>query len=65
MRNTQKEADTEEEGGEAGSMQGAQYRTQSQDSRIMPRAKGRCSATEPPRHPCTFNLNVNHTLINE
>ena len=37
--------------GEAGSMLGAQCRTRSRDSRITPRAKGRCQTTEPPRDP--------------
>ena len=40
MRDTEREAETEAEG-EAGSMQEAQCETRSQDSRIMPRAKGR------------------------
>ena len=37
--------------GEAGSMQGAGCGTWSQDSSIMPWAKGRHSTTKPPRHP--------------
>ena len=37
--------------GEAGSLWGARCGTWSQDSRIMPWAEGRCSTTEPPRHP--------------
>ena len=36
---------------EAGSMQRARCGTQSWDSGITPWAKGRCSTTEPPRHP--------------
>ena len=31
--------------------QGTQRGTQSREARLMPRAKGRCSTTEPPRHP--------------
>ena len=47
MRDTQRrEAEKE-----AGSMQRARCRTQSQDSRITPWAKGRRSTTEPPRRP--------------
>ena len=45
-RNTEKEAETE-----AGPTQGAQCRTRSQDSKIMPWAKGRRSTAEPPRDP--------------
>ena len=36
---------------EAGSMLGAQHGTLSQDSRIVPWAKGRHQTTEPPRDP--------------
>ena len=36
---------------EAGSPQGSQCGTRSQDSRITPWAEGRCSTAEPPRHP--------------
>ena len=39
-REREREAETQAEG-EAGSMQGAQCGTRSQDSRIMPWAKGR------------------------
>ena len=49
MREREREAERK-----AGSMQGAGCRTQSQDSRIIPWAKGRCSTTEPPRHPLFF-----------
>ena len=48
-REREREAETQAEG-EAGSMQGAQYGTQSQDSRIMPWAEG-WHTTEPPRDP--------------
>ena len=44
MRNTErreKEAETQVEGEEAGSMQGAQRGTRSRDSRITPLAEGR------------------------
>ena len=51
MRDTEREAETQAEGGEAGSMQGAWRGTWSQESGIMPWAKGRCPNTEPPRHP--------------
>ena len=50
MRDTEKEAETQAEG-EAGSLQGAQRRTQSQDPRIPTWAKGGGSTTEPPRSP--------------
>ena len=50
MRDTEKEAETQEEG-EAGSMQRAQCGTQSPDSRIMLWAEGRRSTAEPPRCP--------------
>ena len=40
-----------QEGGEAGSLQGARCGTWSRGSRIMPWAKGRCSTTEAPRCP--------------
>ena len=50
MRDTQREAETQAEG-EAGSLQGAQCRTWSQDSRITLGAKGRRSTTEPPWRP--------------
>ena len=39
MRDTEREAETQEEG-QAGSMQGAQRGTHSRDSRIMPWAEG-------------------------
>ena len=48
---TQREAETQAEGGEANSVQGAQCGTQSQDPAITPWAKGRRSTTEPPRRP--------------
>ena len=46
----EREAETQAEG-EAGSMPGAGRRTQSRDSRIAPRAKGRRETAEPPRDP--------------
>ena len=46
-----REAEREAETGEAGSMQGAQYGTQSRDSEITPWAEGRSSITEPPSTP--------------
>ena len=52
MRDTKRGAETQAEG-KAGSMQGAQW-LRSWDSRITPWDEGRCSTTEPPRHP------VNH-----
>ena len=51
MRDTEKKAETQAEGGEAGSMQGARCRTQSQASRIWPWAEGRRYTPEPPRDP--------------
>ena len=48
MRDTEREAETQAEG-EAGSLQGARCRTQSQDPRITIWAKG--STTEPPGIP--------------
>ena len=54
MRDTERERVAETQAGEeAGSMQGAQRRTQSQVSRIKPWAKGRHSTAEPPRDPRT------------
>ena len=50
-----REAETQAEG-EAGSMQGAQCRTRSWNSRITPWAEGRHSTTEPFRHPVTCFL---------
>ena len=50
MRETEREAETQAEE-EAGSMQEAQCGTWSQDSGIMPWAKGRHSTAEPPRCP--------------
>ena len=50
---TQREAGTLAER-EAGSMQRAWCRTESQDSRITPWTKGRCSTTESPRCPLDF-----------
>ena len=49
-REREREAETQAEG-EAGSMQGAQRGTRSQDSRITPQAKGRRQTAEPPRDP--------------
>ena len=59
MRRTQREAETQAEG-EAGSLQGARWRTQSQDPGITSRAKGRHLTMEPPRHlqPRIFGLVV-------
>ena len=53
MRDTQREAETQAEG-EGGSPQGAQCGTRSQDPGTMPRAKGRCSTTEPPWCPSKY-----------
>ena len=50
MKDTEREAETQA-GGEAGSLWGAQYGTQTQGPRITTCAKGRCSTTEPPRCP--------------
>ena len=50
MRDTEREAETQAEG-EAGSLQGAQRGTQSQDPGIMTWAKGRRSTAETPRWP--------------
>ena len=50
MIEREREAETQAEG-EAGSMQGAQCGTRSQDSRIAPWAKGRRQTAEPPRDP--------------
>ena len=47
MRDREREAETQAEG-EAGSMQGARCRTQSQVSRIMPWVEG---STKPLNHP--------------
>ena len=50
MRDAETEAETQAEG-EVGSLQGAQWGTQSQDPGITPWAKGRRSTTEPPMCP--------------
>ena len=50
MRDAQREAEIQAEG-EAGPPWGARYGTPSQDPRVTPWAKGRCSTTEPPRCP--------------
>ena len=47
---TERETETQAEG-EAGSSQGAQCRTRSQNPGITPWAKDRRSTTEPPKHP--------------
>ena len=52
-RHAEREAETKAEG-EAGSLQGAQCRTQFQDPGITLWAKGRCSTNEPPRRPPLF-----------
>ena len=63
MRDTEREAETQAEG-EAGSMQGPQCGTQSQNPGITPRSEGRCSTTKPPRHPCLFTtLTKNYTPL--
>ena len=49
-RERNREAETQAEG-EAGSIQGARWGTQFQDSGIMPWAKCRHSTAEPPRDP--------------
>ena len=46
----ERETETQEEG-EADSMLGARHGTGSQDSRIVPWAKGRRETAEPPRDP--------------
>ena len=53
MRDTHTEAETQAEG-EAGSLQEAWCRTQSQDPGITTWAQARCSTTEPPRCPVTL-----------
>ena len=50
IHDREREAETQAEG-EAGSMPGARRGTRSQDSRIVPWAKGRCQTAEPPRDP--------------
>ena len=52
---THREAETQAEG-EAGSMQGAQCGTRSQDPRIMTWAEGRYSIAELPRQPLNIQL---------
>ena len=51
MRGTEREVETQAEE-EAGSMQGARCETRTQESGIMPPAKGKCITTEPLRCPC-------------
>ena len=50
MKDTQREAETQAER-KAGSTQGAQYVTRSQNSSITPRPEGRRPIAEQPRHP--------------
>ena len=50
-RHREREAETQAEGEEAGSVQGAWCGTQSWDSGITPWTEGRCSTAEPPRRP--------------
>ena len=56
MRDTERSRERQAETGKAGSMQGTQYGTRSQDPRITPSADGRHSITEPPGDP-KHNLN--------
>ena len=56
MRGTKREAETQAEGGEAGSMQRAWCGTWPQDPRIIPWAKGRHSTAELPRYPSSSVL---------
>ena len=56
MRDTEREVETQAEG-EASSTHGAQCRTQSPDSRILPWAEGRHQTAEPPRDPLIFISN--------
>ena len=56
MRDREKGRDIGRE--KAGSMQGAQCGTQSQDSRITPGAKGRHPTAEPPRHPRKISFKI-------
>ena len=56
-----RDAEREAEIGEAGSVQGSQYMTQSRDSRITFRAEGRCSTAEPPR--CPMFDKIKHNFI--
>ena len=58
MRDTQREAEAQAEGGEAGSRQRAQSGNRSRDSRITPWVKGRCPTAEPLRHPRLLVSNV-------
>ena len=60
MRDTEREAETQAER-EAGSMQGAQCETRSQDSRTTPQAEGRHPTAEPSRDPRQFLLSLEHT----
>ena len=55
MRDTQREAETQTEG-EAGSMQGAQRGTRSQDPRIMPWAEGSAKPLSHPGVPTIFYM---------
>ena len=55
MRDREREAETQAEG-EASSRQGAPCGTQSQDSKIMPWAKGRRQTAKPPRDPLLLEI---------
>ena len=63
QREKEREAETQAEG-EAGSMQGAQRGTRSQDSRIMPWTEDRRQTAEPPRDsPPTSHLELSLGII--
>ena len=61
-RHREREAETKAEG-EAGSPQGTQWGTPSQDSRITTWARSRPSTTEPPRHPSCIRIYIPLGLV--
>ena len=62
MKDTQRERERQA-GGEAGSMQGAQRGTQSQDPRTSPWAEGRHLTAKPPRRPFPIPLVFNQKVL--
>ena len=63
MRDTEREREETQAEGEAGSMQGAQCGTRSQDSKIMSWAKARHSTAEPPRDPLSATFYLLHQVL--
>ena len=64
MRDTEREAETRAEG-EAGSLQGAQCRTRSQDPEVTTWTEGRRSTAEPLRHPYSKAFEVRDATVSK